>query len=98
MLFFLFCSMAYAQNDAERISKRDAILKEITGAQMPIKELYVTKFGAKGDGKKDNKPAFDKVMKRAKRMGGAHIIVPAGNYLVNGPIHLESNVCLDLSC
>lgn len=96
MLFFLFCSMAYAQNDAERISKRDAILKEITGAQMPVKELYVTKFGAKGDGKKDNKPAFDKVMKRAKRMGGAHIIVPAGNYLVNGPIHLESNVCLDL--
>lgn len=29
-------------------------------------------------------------------MGGAHIVVPAGEYLLNGPIHFVSNVCLEL--
>ena len=35
-------------------------------------------------------------MKRAAHMGGAHIVVPAGEYLLNGPIHFVSNVCLEL--
>ena len=85
-----------AANDAERMVKRDAILAQITGAAMPQKELKITSFGAKGDGKKDCKPAFDKAMKRAAREGGARIVVPAGEYLLNGPIHFVSNVCLEL--
>ena len=85
-----------AANDAERMAKRDAILAQITGAAMPQKELKITSFGAKGDGKKDCKPAFDKAMKRAAREGGARIVVPAGEYLLNGPIHFVSNVCLEL--
>ena len=85
-----------ASNDAERIAKRDAILAQITGATMPQKALSITTFGAKGDGKKDCKPAFDKAMKRAARQGGARIVVPAGEYLLNGPIHFVSNVCLEL--
>ena len=35
-------------------------------------------------------------LKMAKKKGGAHIIVPEGTYLINGPIHFESNVCLEL--
>ncbi len=85
-----------ASSDAERIAKRDAILAQITGATMPQKTLSITAFGAKGDGKKDCKPAFDKAMKRAARQGGARIVVPAGEYLLNGPIHFVSNVCLEL--
>ncbi len=85
-----------AANDAERMAKRDAILAQITGAAIPQKELKITSFGAKGDGKKDCKPAFDKAMKRAAREGGARIVVPAGEYLLNGPIHFVSNVCLEL--
>ena len=85
-----------ASNDAERIAKRDAILAQISGATMPQKTLSITAFGAKGDGKKDCKPAFDKAMKRAARQGGARIVVPAGEYLLNGPIHFVSNVCLEL--
>lgn len=84
-----------AANDAERVAKRDAILAQITGAAIPQKELKITSFGAKGDGKKDCKPAFDKAMKRAAREG-ARIVVPAGEYLLNGPIHFVSNVCLEL--
>lgn len=86
----------FAEGDADRIAKRDAILAQITGAVRPQKQLSIISFGAKGDGKKDCKPAFDKAMKRAVRLGGAHIIVPAGEYLLNGPIHFASNVCLEL--
>lgn len=85
-----------ALDDAGRIAKRDAILAQITGAVRPQKQLSILSFGAKGDGKKDCKPAFDKAMKRATRLGGVHIVVPAGEYLINGPIHLVSNVCLEL--
>lgn len=91
MLPYMTCA-----NDSIRIAKRDSILSEITGAQMPQKSLKILSFGAKGDGKKDCKPAFDKAMKRASQMGGARIIVPSGEYLLNGPIHFVSNVCLEL--
>lgn len=93
----------FAQNrlqtiEKERTSKRDSIMKHITGAKMPDKKaVSITEFGAKGDGKKDCKPAFDKAMKAAKKNGGAHIIVPKGTFYVKGPIHLVSNVCLELS-
>lgn len=95
LLIAMLPYMAYA-NDSIRIAKRDSILSEITGAQMPQKSLKILSFGAKGDGKKDCKPAFDKAMKRAAQMGGARIIVPSGEYLLNGPIHFVSNVCLEL--
>lgn len=76
---------------------RDSLLKVITGAKQPTtSSLLITNFGARGDGKKDCKPAFDKAMKAARKKGGAHIVVPAGTYLVRGPIHLVDNVCLDL--
>ena len=86
----------WANNDIDHIAKRDSILQQITGAVRPKQTLDITSFGAKGNGKKDCKPAFDKVMKRANRLGGAHIIVPAGEYIINGPIHFVSNVCLEL--
>ena len=85
-----------AIDDVLRTAKRDAILAQITGAVRPKKQISLISFGAKGDGKKDCKPAFDKAMKRAAHMGGAHIVVPAGEYLLNGPIHFVSNVCLEL--
>lgn len=75
---------------------RDSILQVITGAAMPAQTYDILRFGARGDGKKDCKPAFDKAMKMAARKGGTHIVVPSGTYLLNGPIHLVDNVCLDL--
>lgn len=84
--------------DAERgmAARRDSILTQITGARMPGDSLLLTDFGAKGDGIKDCKRAFDRAMKAAAHKGGARIIVSGGTYLVKGPIHLVSNVCLDI--
>lgn len=90
-------ALPYDGIDKERISRRDSVLALINGAEMPANSLYVTSFGARGDGKKDCKPAFDKAMKAAAKKGGARIIVPEGVYLVKGPIHFVSNVCLDIN-
>jgi polygalacturonase len=88
---------AATKSEAEFTADRDSILSLITGAEQPAKTLSITSFGARGDGKTDCKPAFDKAMKRAAKSGGLHLTVPAGTYLINGPIHLVSNVCIDLA-
>lgn len=46
LLIAMLPYMAYA-NDSIRIAKRDSILSEITGAQMPQKSLKILSFGAK---------------------------------------------------
>lgn len=90
----------YAGNGA---ALRDSILSVITGAPSqrhdaaPQRTVSITSFGAKGDGKADCKPAFDKAMKKAHASSqGLHIVVPQGKWFVKGPIHLTSNVTLEL--
>lgn len=83
--------------EQERVERRDSILNTITGASISKYAISITDFGAKGDGDKNCKPAFDKAMKTALKHGGAHIVVPEGTYFVKGPIHFVSNVCLDLA-
>lgn len=80
----------------EQAALRDSILRQITGAKKPQKQIIITALGAKGDGRTDCKKAFDRAMRKAAKAGGAHVVVPEGTYLINGPIHLVSNVCLEL--
>lgn len=85
--------------DARRIALRDSVASLISGAKFQPSQVTksIISFGAKPGGKKDCKPAFDKAMRQAaKTKGGMHIIVPAGEYLMNGPIHFVSNVCIEL--
>ena len=85
--------------EAKVQARHDSILALITGAPsyetQPVK--MITAFGAKGNGVKDCKPAFDKAMKAAARSKkGLHLVVPAGEWFVKGPIHLVSNLTLEL--
>lgn len=85
--------------DARRIALRDSVASLISGAKFQSNQVTksIVAFGAKAGGVKDCKPAFDKAMRQAaKTKGGMHIVVPAGEYLMNGPIHFVSNVCLEL--
>lgn len=82
---------------------RDSILSVINGAPSQRhavssqRKSVITSFGAKGDGKTNCKPAFDKAIKKARSyMQGLHIVVPAGKWFVKGPIHLASNVTIEL--
>ncbi len=94
-LFLLFANIMFAQNEQ---ALYESILSKITPPSIPEKAVNITRYGAKGDGVKDCKPAFDKAMKAAlKSKGGLHIVVPAGVYFIKGPIHFVSNVCLDLA-
>lgn len=82
---------------------RDSILSVISGAPSQRhavssqRKAVITSFGAKGDGKTNCKPAFDKAIRKARSyMQGLHIVVPAGRWFVKGPIHLASNVTIEL--
>lgn len=55
----------------------------------------VTDFGAVGDGATKATAAFSRAIDAASAAGGGTVIVPAGTYLT-GPIHLKSNITLNL--
>jgi polygalacturonase len=85
-----------AKKDMSRVEKRDAILKSIKEPQISNHTLLITDFGAIGDSATDAKPAFDKAILACKEKNGGKIVVPAGVYLINGPIHLVSNSSLEI--
>ncbi|MDE6549348.1 MAG: glycoside hydrolase family 28 protein, partial [Muribaculaceae bacterium] len=78
------------------VALRDSILSDISGASIKDNKVSVLRYGAKGDGVKDCRKAFVKAMREAEKFGGVHIIVPAGEYFMDGPLHLQSNVCIEL--
>jgi len=49
-----------------------------------------------GDGETDCKKAFDKAILACCYAEGGRVVVPAGTYLVNGPIHFQSDMNLHL--
>ncbi|PRD57357.1 glycoside hydrolase family 28 protein [Sphingobacterium gobiense] len=95
LLIISSCGNSVTEN-LSRIKKRDQILSLITPPSLSTNLIDLQDFGALGDSLTDNKPAFDKALEKCKSLGGGRIIVPPGIYLVNGPIHLISNVTLDL--
>ena len=95
ILPMLCCLIATVVSQASE-EQRDAILSQITGAQMPKTVINIQKMGAKGNGTSDCLPAFRKAFKKAAKLGGARIVVPTGTYYIKGPLHLVSNVCLEI--
>jgi polygalacturonase len=61
----------------------------------PTAPLNVRSFGAVGDGKTKDTPAFQKALDACASAGGGTVAVPAGNYLI-GSISLGSNTTLRL--
>lgn len=93
---FLFSLNCNAKGGDNREKKRDAILKKIKAPQISDYTFSILDFGAKGDSVTDCKPAFEKAFAEANAKRGARIIVPAGIYFIQGPLHLVSNICIDL--
>ncbi len=73
-----------------------AILDSISDPVIPENTFILSDFGGIGDGISDNKPAFDQAIDAAARAGGGSIIVPPGVFMINGPVHLKSNINLHL--
>ncbi len=71
------------------------ILERITAPVFPKRNFDVSDFGARGDGKTKCTEAFAKAITACNQAGGGRVVVPAGVFLT-GPIHLQSNVCLEV--
>lgn len=75
----------------------NTILKNIKPPTFRDKDFVITEFGAVADGTTDCLPAIKNAIAKCNAEGGGRVVVPAGTYLVNGPIHLQSNVNLHIS-
>jgi polygalacturonase len=73
-----------------------AILRRIVPPTFPAREFRVTDYGAIGDDKSDNRDAIARAIAACTSAGGGHVVVPAGKFFCDGPIHLASNVDLHL--
>ncbi|WP_370479177.1 glycoside hydrolase family 28 protein [Tamlana flava] len=98
--FIAICLIFGAQFVFPQKLNQDSIVNSIEERvklpAIPDYKINVTKFGAKGDGIKDCKAAFDRAMKSCKKHNGGVIVVPAGVYKLEGPIHFVSNTNLHL--
>lgn len=93
---FLISVPSVAKHLEYDVALRDSILGNISGARISDNTVSILRYGAKGDGIKDCRKAFEKAMKDGVKSGGISITVPAGEYFMDGPLHLQSNVCIEL--
>jgi polygalacturonase len=75
----------------------EAISGHIEAPAFPGQDFTVTDFGAKGDGTTDCLPAIKQAIEACHLQGGGRVVIPEGVFLVNGPIHLRSNVNLHIA-
>jgi len=71
------------------------ILARVVAPTFAAREFDVTAFGARGDGRTDCTGAFRAAIAACSAAGGGHVVVPSGRFLT-GPIHLRSNVNLNV--
>jgi polygalacturonase len=70
------------------------VLARIRPPRFPDLDFDIRRYGAEGDGKADCRAAIAQAIAECNKAGGGRVVVPAGTYLSNGPIHLRSNVNL----
>ena len=74
-----------------------AILARIVAPIFPAHDFLITDFGAKPDGTADACPAITKAIAACAAAGGGRVVIPAGNFFCDGPLHLRSHVNLHLA-
>lgn len=70
------------------------ILESIRAPSFAARDFSVVEFGAKPDGSTDSLPAISEAIQKCHQAGGGRVVVPAGDWYVGGPIHLQSEVNL----
>lgn len=72
------------------------ILAAIRDPTFPEKKFNVLDYGAISDGTHDSKAAIDEAILDCAKLGGGTVLFPKGDYLIQGPVHLENNIRLHL--
>ena len=96
LLALLIAMLASCQSKPLQFAGKEEILKRIIAPEFQDSTFFVTDFGASGDSVSDNKKPFEKAIQACSQAGGGTVFVPAGIWLIDGPIHFESNVNLYL--
>lgn len=73
------------------------ILARIKAPVFPDRDFVITDYGAVAGGTVDARPAIVKALAACVAAGGGRVVIPAGVFLTNGPVHLQSNVNLHVS-
>lgn len=81
-------------NETDLWQATEAILARIEKPEFRDAEYPVANFGAIADDESDDLPAFVNAIAQCNADGGGKVVVPAGKYVLNGPIHMKSNVHL----
>lgn len=95
LLFATFFWVSCQKEIDEKISI-DSILALISEPVIPDYSIDMKQFDAISDSLYNFKPAIDKAIGELSKRGGGRLVFPARTYLVNGPIHLISNMELHL--
>lgn len=74
----------------------DSIVQAIKLPEIPAREFNIVDFRATEGGTEDARPSILAAIREAVAHGGGRVVVPAGNWLSNGPIVLQSKIELHL--
>jgi len=96
MLILAACQGGQKAEGDDPWLKAEEIVRQILLPEIPDRIFSLSSNGGVGDGITDNKPVFDRIIEKCAESGGGTILVEPGNYLVNGPIRLKSNMNLHL--
>lgn len=75
----------------------DAIVAAIVAPRIPDRDVAVQGLPANADADADARPAIVAAIEAAHAAGGGRVVVPAGRWLLDGPLHLKSGVNLHMS-
>ena len=100
MLIMYSCANNEFEEEAESISKKawsgiDHILDRIQAPSFPAKDFNVLDY-IEGNDRKAFVNAVNQAVNVCSQAGGGRVIIPKGDHISNGPIHLLSNVNLHL--
>ncbi len=74
-----------------------AILARIQAPTIPDRDCVVTDHGASPEAtEQDDRPGILAALTACAEQGGGRVVLPAGDYLSEGPIHFENNINLHL--
>jgi polygalacturonase len=84
-----------ASNATDDWAMADDIVARIEQPRIPDVRFPITAYGARADGS-DARPAIQAAIAAAAKAGGGRVVIPAGTWLSQGPIHLRSKIDLHL--
>ncbi len=84
------------QEESWRV-EMERVLRRISAPTFAQRDFDITAYGAVAGGSRDCLPAVRAAIDECNAAGGGRVIIPAGTWLLRGPVHLKSNVNLYLA-